>query len=96
MENMKNHNSEEHREELKKWLEWKKKNTDNIVDFGWPIWKSYKVTSTKAKQESNMIGGYSILQAENINEANKLISTNPHLQNEDWNYAEVTEIMPVM
>lgn len=74
---------EEMEEGMKAWMAWSQKCGDKLVDFGTPLGTA--VTLSPGGSENggeSKVMGYSILQAENIEEAKKLLKDHPHL---DWN-----------
>ena len=80
---------------MKAWMAWAQKCGDKLLDFGTPLGNglSLKPGGNSANSESAIIG-YSILQAESMEEARELLQDHPHL---DWNAAceiEVHEALP--
>ena len=81
MKKMMEETSKEEREKgMKKWGEWMKKNMPIFADVGGPTGKNMQVTAVGASQVSNDIGGYSIVQAESVAAAAKLLASSPHFQ----------------
>lgn len=70
---------EEGARQMAEWNEWTKANQAHFVDVGAPVGKNWKVSSDGTTQESNDIGGYAIVQAENAEEVAKVMATGPHL-----------------
>lgn len=81
MEIMANATEEQKIEGMKPWLAWKDKVGDKLIDFGSPLWGGTRIlpdgTSVPSTKE---VTGYSIIQANDLNEAKSLLSSHPHLQ----------------
>jgi hypothetical protein len=81
---------------MEAWMEWAKKCGDKLVDLGSPLMNGQQLTPDgKSKASDKNVAGYSILQAENMEEAKRLLQGHPHL---GWNAAcsiEVHETMPL-
>jgi hypothetical protein len=87
---------EEMEEGMKAWMAWAQKCGDKLVDFGTPLGNGVSIGpgGSSVISESKIIG-YSILQAESMDEVTVLLKDHPHL---DWNAAceiEVHESLPV-
>lgn len=83
-------------ESLMPWMEWAGKCGDKLVDMGTPLMGGVKL-SPDGKNTSSTRGvcGYSVLQANNLDEAKSLLKGHPHLA---WNAGceiEVHESMPM-
>ena len=87
---------EEMEEGMKAWMAWAQKCGNKLVDFGTPLGNGVSMKPGGTMESSNStIIGYSILQAESIEEAKDLCKDHPHL---DWNAAceiVVHESLPV-
>jgi hypothetical protein len=68
---------------MKAWMDWAQKCGDNLVDMGTPLGNAVTLGpgGSSASSESKIIG-YSILQANSMEEAKDLLKDHPHL---DWN-----------
>jgi len=80
---------------MQAWMEWAKKCGDKLVDLGSPLTGGQKLSSSGSTASSLNIAGYSVLQADNMEEAKSLLKGHPHL---GWNAAcsiEVYETMPI-
>ena len=87
---------EEMEKGMQAWMAWAQKCGDKLVDFGTPLGNgvSLRPGGSSAASESKIIG-YSILQADDMEEARNLLQDHPHL---DWNAAceiEIHEALPV-
>jgi hypothetical protein len=80
---------------MEAWMDWAQKCGDKLVDFGNPLANGVTLKPDGGSQESeSQVCGYSILQAEDLEEAKQLLTGHPHLE---WNSAcsiEVHESMP--
>ncbi len=66
--------------QMAEWNEWTKAHAADFSDPGNGVGKNWKVSSAGVVQESNDVGGYSIVQAESAEEAAKIVATGPHLK----------------
>lgn len=78
------------------WMTWAQKCGDKLVDMGSPLMNGQQLSAEgKSKNSNKDVAGYSILQAENLDEAKALLQGHPHL---GWNAEctiEVHETMPI-
>ena len=86
---------EEREKGMQEWMVWAEKCGDKLVDFGTPLMGGKKLSQNGNNQDSTrQVCGYSILEAESMDEAKALLKGHPHLA---WNEAceiEVHESMP--
>ncbi len=81
---------EEMEKGMKAWMDWAQKCGDKLVDFGNPLGNGLTLgPGGSAESSDSKIIGYSILQADSLNEAKALLMEHPHL---DWNAACEIEI----
>ena len=74
---------EQKAEGMKPWMAWKAKIGDKLVDFGTPLMGGTRLQPDGTSQMSTKeVSGYSILQANDLEEAKSLLSEHPHLA---WN-----------
>jgi hypothetical protein len=86
---------EQHQKGMEAWMAWMNKNKNAIVDGGAPLGKSRRVDKTGSSEIKNTMGGYSIVQANSLDDAAKLFgSDHPHLQMPGA-WVEIIEIMPI-
>jgi hypothetical protein len=77
-------------EGMKAWMVWAEKCGDKLVDLGTPLANGMKLLYQADSQNSErQVCGYSILQAESMEEASELLVGHPHL---GWNPACEIEI----
>ncbi|MDO8999180.1 MAG: hypothetical protein Q7W45_05400 [Bacteroidota bacterium] len=93
---MENVSQEDQAKGMEGWMTWAKKCGDNLVDMGAPLINGIQLSPDGKTNPSNKnVNGYSILLAENMNEATALLKGHPHL---GWNSEctiEVHETMPL-
>lgn len=96
MEQTANPTPEEAQEGMKPWMEWAQKCGDKLVDLGQPLHDGQKLSPDGNSRESNRgVVGYSILEANNMDEAKSLLKNHPHLQWRNDCEIEVHETMPL-
>lgn len=87
---------EEMEKGMKAWMDWAQKCGNKLLDFGTPLGNSLTLKAGgSSKSSDSRIIGYSILQADSMEEARDLLKDHPHL---DWNAAceiELHESLPV-
>ena len=91
----KNASPEEMAEGMKPWMAWAEKCGEALVDFGTPLSGGQKVTSDGTTPSEKDVAGYSILQAESMDDAVKLMVDHPHLKWSGGCEIEVHESMPM-
>lgn len=80
MEMMSNATEEQKMEGMKPWFAWKESVGDKLVDFGSPLWGGTRLLPDGTQKASTKeVTGYSILQANDLEEAKGLLSSHPHL-----------------
>jgi hypothetical protein len=62
------------------WMAWAKKNGDSLIDLGQPLGSSKRVSPGSVSEGSTQASGYSIVQAESLEAAAKMLEDHPHLQ----------------
>ena len=80
---------------MEAWMQWARRCGDKLVDLGSPLAGGQKLSPAGSSSSNLNIAGYSVLQAENMDEAKALLKAHPHL---GWNAAcaiEVYETMPI-
>lgn len=68
-------------EGMKAWTEWADRAGSGIVDMGSPLGEGREITATgtSAPNSTGHIGGYGIIQAEDLDGAQALLDGHPHL-----------------
>jgi hypothetical protein len=96
MKQTENSSPEEQAKGMELWMQWAQKCGDRLVDLGAPLINGQQLSPDgTSKESSKNVAGYSILQAENIDDAKALLKSHPHL---GWNAEctiEVHETMPM-
>src|SRR5438874_13810717 len=81
---------------MEAWMTWAKNCGSKLVDLGSPLANGQMLMPGGKSSPGNLdVAGYSILQAESMDEAKSLLQSHPHL---GWNAAcsiEVHETMPL-
>ena len=81
---------EQKAEGMKPWLAWKDKVGDHLVDFGAPLMGGIKISPDGAAAASTKeVSGYSIMQAESMEQAQSLLADHPH---NAWNAGCAIEV----
>src|SRR5438045_4429363 len=86
---------EEQAKGMEAWMQWAQRCGDKLVDLGSPLTGGQKLSPGGSTGSNLNIAGYSVLQAEDMEEAKALLKGHPHL---GWNAActiEVYETMPI-
>ena len=87
---------EEQAKSMEAWMQWAEKCGESLVDMGSPLMNGQKLSpdSPSTNSDKNVVG-YSVLQAENIDEAKALLDGHPHLGWDASCSIEVHETMPM-
>ena len=86
---------EEQAKGMEGWMQWAQKCGDKLVDLGSPLAGGQTLSPAGSSNSNLNICGYSVLQADNMDDAKALLQGHPHL---GWNAActiEVYETMPI-
>ena len=87
--------SESGKKMMDEWMKWFQAAGSSIVDGGSPLGSSAHVTKTGTQAHSgDYIGGYSIVQAEDMEAAKSIIANHPHFM-EEGNTIEILEVLPM-
>ena len=95
MEMMKDISPEEAKKGMEPWMAWAEKSGSGLVDLGAPLGNGQKVTKSGSAPSGGDVAGYSILQAEDMESAKKMLEGHPHLEWTDGCEIEVYEAMPL-
>lgn len=82
-------------EGMKPWLDWQEKVGDALVEMGAPLINGKKITKSGVSDSEKEVAGYSVLQAESIDEVSTLLENHPHLEMMDDAEIEVYEQFPL-
>ena len=95
MANMPEQTPEQMQEAMKPWMEWAQNCGDALVDLGTPLANGQALSQSGSSASTKDVAGYSILEADSLDAAKKLLEGHPHMT---WNPAcsiEVHEAMPL-
>ena len=97
LEQMQNNSPEEAQKGMELWMQWAAKCGDHLVDLGTPLDGGVKLTTDGGSEKSHrQVCGYSVLQAESMEQAKALLQGHPHLAGWDASCEiEVHEAMPL-
>ena len=89
---MKNMTPEMREEGMKEWGTWMEAHKSDMADMGGGLGKNMRITKDGSSAQSNDVGGYSIIQAESIEEVTAMLADNPTFKDMPESYIEVMEI----
>jgi hypothetical protein len=92
-EQMANTTPEQAQAGMELWMTWAGKAGDHLVDLGSPL--ASVSTVGKASSGGSAIGGFSILQADTVEDVNTLLKDHPHFHASPDASIEVLEFLPV-
>ena len=95
MDKMKDVTPEEREAVMKPWMDWAAACGDGLIDLGTPLAGGQKVTPDGTSPSDKQVAGYSMLQAESMDEAVKMLEGHPHLSWTAGCEIEVHESMPL-
>ena len=95
MEMMEKATPEEKKKGMEPWIAWKEKLGSSLVDLGNPLGNGKLVTDKGTTDSGSDITGFSILQAESMDEASKLLDGHPHLGWMEGCSIELLEAFPL-
>lgn len=77
---MENNDPEMAAASMQAWNDWSANAGSAVVDLGLPVGNGRKLTSHSATDAGTDIAGYSILQADTMEEAGRILKGHPHLK----------------
>lgn len=92
---MKKASPEEMKKGMELWMAWAKELGTGLVDLGTPVGDGQLFTKSGSSPSKSDINGYSILQAENMEEAKAMLVKHPHLNWYEGCTLEVFESLPM-
>ncbi len=95
MEKMANVSPEDAKKGMEPWMTWAAKVGDGMVDLGTPLGNGMKVTKSGTHPSDKNVVGYTILQANSMEEAVEMVKGHPHLDWVDGCEVEVHESLPL-
>jgi hypothetical protein len=78
---------------MKAWMDWAARAGEAIVDLGTPLGAGKEVTASGTTDTSTNVGGYSVLQAEDMAAALALMEGHPHFMMSDAASIQVYEAL---
>ena len=80
---------------MEAWMQWAQRCGDKLVEMGSPLMNGQQIKPDGSVASSNkQIAGYSILQAENMDEAKSLLQGHPHIGG--WSQDATIEVHETM
>jgi hypothetical protein len=79
---------------MEPWVRWFDAHKQALVEMGTPTGNEMNVTKAGSSRPTTFIGGYSIVQADDLDAAKAMLSDHPHFMMEG-NSIEVLELMPM-
>ena len=79
---------------MEPWVRWFDAHKQALVEMGTPTGNEMNVTKTGSSRPKTFIGGYSIVQADDVDAAKAILSDHPHFMMEG-NSIEVLGLMPM-
>lgn len=87
--------SDEMKAGMEPWMAWAKRCGEGLLDIGAPLGNGKKVTKTETAPSDKNVVGYSILQANSIDEAVAMLKGHPHIEWTAGCEIEVHEVLPL-
>lgn len=94
-EKMASSTPEEMKKGMEPWMAWAERCGSGLVDMGSPLGNGQKVTKNGTMPSDKKVVGYSVLQAEDMEEAVAMLKNHPHLDWVDSCEIEVHEMLPL-
>ena len=85
---------EERQKGMAPWMKWMEKCGKALLDGGSPLGKGVRLAKSGGTGTNSEVTGYSILQADNMDAAKKLMADHPHLMMPGFSI-EVFEYLPM-
>ena len=92
---MANATEEQKAEGMKPWAAWMEQCGDSLVDGGAPLAQGMAFTSSDCTDCSGAVSGYSVLKADSMDDACKLVKDHPHLNWMDGCSLQLFETAPM-
>ena len=81
---------------MAKWKEWMEKTGNAMVDMGTPLAGGVAVVDDGSAGNATDLSGYSIIQADGIEQAKALVEGHPFLSDKEGKFSiEIHEMLPV-
>ena len=95
MDHMKNAAPEDMKKGMEAWMEWAQRCGTGLVDMGTPLANAQRMTRMEVVPSRSTVMGYSVLQAETMDDAKKMMQGHPHLMWGEGCEIELHESMPI-
>jgi hypothetical protein len=79
---------------MEAWMAWAQKVGDALADFGVPLGSNLRVAPGSVSEGSSQASGYSVLEADSLDHAAKLLEDHPHFQTPGGTI-DVLEFLPM-
>lgn len=76
------------------WGKWMEDHKAAVVDIGGPLGKTKKADPSGINDTKNALSGYTIVQAESLEEAAKMFENHPHFAIFPGESVEIIEVLP--
>ncbi|UVJ39088.1 YciI family protein [Arthrobacter sp. CJ23] len=80
---------------MKMWTDWAAKAGDGLVDFGTPLGAAKVMNGSSVSDGDATLGGYSIVQAEDLDAAVALMEGHPHFMSGEGAEIQVIETLEI-
>src|SRR5687767_285020 len=80
---------------IQAWMDWGVANKASIVDQGGPLGKTQRASPQGISNVTNLMTGYTIVQAESHDAAAKLFENHPHFSIFPGDSVEIMECLPI-
>ena len=96
VEQMEKATPEEMKEGMKPWMAWADSCGEALVDLGTPLGGGLRVTTDGVLPSERAVAGYSVIEAESMDQAVELLKGHPHLNWTDGCEIEVHQSFPMV
>src|SRR5262245_51066413 len=93
-EMMANLDPEQAKNGMAMWMAWFEKNDDAILEMGTPLGDGKRIDSDGTSEAQRQATGYSIVQADSLDEVTAMLRDHPHFQTPGDVSIEVFEFLP--
>jgi hypothetical protein len=92
---MRNSTPEQRKSGMDMWMGWSTKAGKSVVDLGSPLGNGQIVTKSGGTNAPIGVSGYSVMQAESVDEVKAKLKDHPHFMTPGKSTIEVYEVMPL-
>jgi hypothetical protein len=94
-EMMRNSTPEQRKSGMDMWMQWSSKAGSSVVDLGSPLGNGQIVTKSGGTKAPIGVSGYSVMQAESMDDVKAKLKDHPHFMSQGTASIEVYEVMPL-